>query len=87
MPTYNFSAKSEADLETIIRYSVETWGCVQAHVYIDGLESLAQSLAESPALGSRHDNLYPGLRGFIYQSHILYYLEFDQGITVVRVLH
>jgi len=87
MPSYKFSARSQADLENIVRYTVETWGTVQANTYIDGLERICQSLADNPKLGSSRGDLYTGLRGFLYESHILYYVEDDHGITVVRLLH
>lgn len=87
MPTYNFSKRSEADLEAIVRYTLDNWGAKQASSYIDGLEIRAQSLADGPNIGKSYGDLATGLRGFVYQSHVIYYLEAEHGITIVRVLH
>jgi toxin ParE1/3/4 len=87
MPTYKFSRRAEADLEIIIGYTLDNWGAKQATSYIDGLEKRAQSLADAPNLGKDYGDLAIGLRGFVYQSHVIYYLEAKHGITIVRVLH
>ena len=87
MPTYKFSKRSEVDLETIVRHTLDNWGDEQVTRYIDGLEKRVQSLADAPSLGKLHDDLSIGLRGFVYQSHMIYYVEAEHGITVVRVLH
>jgi len=87
MPTYKFSRRAEADLEVIIRYTLDNRGVKQAANYIDGLEKRAQSLADGPNLGKGYGDLAIGLRGFVYQSHMIYYLEAEHGVTIVRVLH
>lgn len=87
MPTYEFAAAAEADLADIVDYTRHKWDTAQAIKYIDGLESLAQSLAEASTLGKACDDLFTGLRAFPYQSHVLYYLTQPHGIIVVRVLH
>jgi len=87
MPTYKFSKRSQADLEDIVHYTLDNWGAGQATHYLDGLEKRVQELADAPSLGKLHDDLALGLRGFVYQRHMIYYIEADHGITVVRVLH
>lgn len=87
MPTYKFSQRSQADLEDIVRYTLDNWGAGQATRYLDGLEKRVQALADAPSLGKQYDDLAQGLHGFVYQSHMIYYIKADHGITVVRVLH
>jgi toxin ParE1/3/4 len=89
MPAYKFSRRAEADLEVIIRYTLDNWGAKQASSYIDGLEKRAQSLADAPNLGKGYGDLAIGLRGFgfVYQSHVIYYLEAKHGVMIVRVVH
>ncbi len=48
---YRFSYKAESDLAQIIDYTINKWGAIQADEYINGLETLAQQLAENPAMG------------------------------------
>ena len=87
MPTYKFTDSAWIDLSEIVDYTVEQWNADQADVYIDGLETVAQSLAETPLIGKACEDLHQGLRAFPYESHVLYYLEAAHGITVIRVLH
>ena len=87
MPDYRFTPEAENDLQSIIDYTIEQWGKVQAHHYIDGLENIAAQLAENPDLGTDRAQLIHGLLSFPYESHVLYYLRQDHGITIIRVLH
>ena len=87
MPTYKFSQRSSADLENIVSYTLGNWGSKQAISYIDGLKNLTQSLTDAPSLGKLYNDRHTGLHGFVYESHIIYYIEAEHGITIVRVLH
>ena len=55
--------------------------------YIDGLELMAKKLAAAPKIGKPRDDLARKLRTFPYQSHIIYFIEEQKGIVIVRVLH
>ena len=83
MPQYKYTEQAENELESITDYTLKNWGVRQADIYLDGLEDLAQNLADSPALGTSRDALIQGMISFPYVSHILYYLKQPHGITVV----
>lgn len=87
MRTVKFTRKARQDLLSIIDYSVLTWGDAQAAKYIDGLEKLVLSLAQSPLLGRDCSDLGKGLLAFPYEKHQIYYLVQARGISIVRVLH
>lgn len=87
MGNFYFTEQAEKDLEAIIDFTVQRWGVVQSHTYIDDLEALAQILADNPVLGAERDELSQGLRSFPYQSHLLFYVLQKDRIAIVRVLH
>jgi toxin ParE1/3/4 len=87
MPYYEFTDQAETDLDGITDYTINRWGKAQANQYIDGLEDLAQILADSPDLGVNRPALFEELISFPYARHILYYVEQPHGITIIRVLH
>jgi toxin ParE1/3/4 len=87
IPTYKFTEKAERDLAGIIDYTRRTWGSTQAITYIDGLEKLAGTLAETPDLGKSREDLYKHLIVFPYEKHLIYYRKEKHGITIVRILH
>lgn len=84
---YRFTEKAERDLEKIIDYTFQQWGELQVHSYIDGLEAQTQLLADNPNLGVPRKSIFDGLFSFPYESHVLYYVQESDGITIVRVLH
>lgn len=86
MLRYEFTAQAERDLEAIVDYTVEHWGSRQAEDYLNGLENLAQNLAENSDLGMRRDGLIEGLISFPYGSHNLFYIKQAHGM-IIRVLH
>ncbi len=87
MPVYKFTEKAEGDLATLVDYTLEAWGAAQAAKYIDGLEVLAETLAQTPDLGKARDDLHKGLIVFPYKRHLLFYRKERHGITIVRILH
>jgi len=87
MPVYKFTERAEGDLASIIDYTLETWGAGQAVKYINGLEGLAASLAQTPDLGKAREDLHKGLFVFPYERHLLFYRKERHGITIVRILH
>ena len=87
MPRYEFTKQAESDLESITDSSLKNWGQRQTNIYLDGLEELAQNLADCPDLGTNRDYFIEGLISFPYRSHIIYYTRQVHGITIIRVLH
>ncbi len=87
MPRHKFTAHAQKDLVNIIDYTIQNWGNDKADKYIDGLEKLAANLAKNPTLGTRRDSLKQGLFSFPYQSHMIYYISTNTGITISRILH
>lgn len=87
MPVYKFTERAEGDLAAIIDCTLETWGAAQAVKYIDGLEDLAATLAQSPDLGKAREDLHKGLIVFPYERHLLFYRKERHGITIMRILH
>lgn len=87
MKSFDFTDKAERDLEKIVDFTVEQWGALQAIQYIDGLVDKVQMLADNPDMGLNRDDLSSNLLCFPHQSHILYYVKNNAGITIIRVLH
>ena len=87
MPKVVFSSDSKEDLKNIVRFTKRKWGNEKAVDYVAGLRKLAQSLAETPGVGKKRDDLDSELLSFPYVSHFLFYIVDPQGITIARVLH
>lgn len=87
MADFRLSPRAETDLAEIAAYTIETFGVEQARRYRDDLEACFQSLAQSPRLGRSAEWLAAGLRRFEHRSHVVFYVEDERGVVVVRVLH
>ncbi len=81
------AAAAVADLRDIARYSERTWGIAQARRYLDGIRARFARLRERPQLGSRREELGPGLRSVMSGRHIIFYMDAADRIEIVRVLH
>ena len=87
MATFRFSRRAEADLLTIGRYTLETWGEAQTDRYLDELQACCQWLADNPALGRAAGEIRPGLRRHEHGKHVIFYREHAKGILISRILH
>ncbi|NOX09369.1 MAG: type II toxin-antitoxin system RelE/ParE family toxin [Gammaproteobacteria bacterium] len=84
---YTLTRKAESDLEGIIDFGVSRWGVSQTLKYLDQLQKCIQMLAENSSIGIKRDTLSAGLFSFPYESHILYYIQASNGVTIIRILH
>gem|GEM_PF-60657 len=87
MASYSLSEKSVSDLDRIYEYTILNFGLEQARTYLLGLHERFQILANNPSIGRSAAQLAPELRRHEYQSHIIFYIQTETGILIVRVLH
>lgn len=83
---FRFTESAENDVDTILSYTMATWGEAQMEAYIGGLFHVLELISENPALGHARAELAEGLRSFPYREHLVFYAVHDNAILVVRVL-
>ncbi|MEI9965021.1 MAG: type II toxin-antitoxin system RelE/ParE family toxin [Caulobacteraceae bacterium] len=54
---------------------------------IERLLERSRSLLDQPQKAPLRDDLSPGLRALPVGDHIVFYVERDEGIRIVRILH
>jgi toxin ParE1/3/4 len=84
---YRLARLAEADLKSIIRYTMKTWGKAQTIRYRQGIEACFQLLADNPSIGRSCDLIHPGLHRFEHGKHVVFYLHQKDKVLIVRVLH
>ena len=87
MAEYRLSSRAEADFAGIADYTIETFGIERARRYRDGFEACFEGLAQNPRSGRSAERLAPGLRRFEHRSHVVFYVEEEAGVLIVRILH
>ena len=78
---------ARADLASIRSYTLERWGLGQAETYLRGLGDCLTALAAGSAITRPADHIRPGYRRLRYGSHFLFFLEEEQTVRIVRILH
>ncbi|MEN8251137.1 MAG: type II toxin-antitoxin system RelE/ParE family toxin [Bacteroidota bacterium] len=86
MGVYKLSEKCKADLVHIYEYGIDNFGLNQAQNYMLGLHELFQTLPENVNLGRDASEFFPSLKRFVYKSHMIFYLQADSGVFIVRTL-
>lgn len=87
MINYCLRPEAEEDLFNIFAFTIETWGLDQAQRYIRDLDSMFDSITETPQLGMACDGIRSGYRRHPCGKHMIYYRITDTFIDVVRILH
>lgn len=87
MPGYRLTPEAQSDLIDIRRYGIEQWGTAQSQYYLSELRVRIQLLAENPSLGKPRPEVAEGVRSFLYESHVIYYMVHQQQLVIFGVLH
>ncbi len=87
MSEYRLKPRAITDLDEIWDFTVEHWNETQAERYIHGLREDLEMLSSQPWLGRTRDDLHPGLRGWVYSRHVVFYVPAEWGVEIIRILH
>ena len=87
MGVYKLSKESETDIASIYEHGIEKFGILQAQDYILGMHDFFQTLSDNPHIGRDASEFSPSLKRFTYKSHMVFYLNSDTGILIIRTLH
>lgn len=84
---YRFVRDAQRDLKAIWRYTFRTWGERQAEKYTGGIKSCCETLAAHPARGKLLPGIGESIRSYRYEHHYIFYLEQEQEIVILAILH
>jgi toxin ParE1/3/4 len=86
MAVYRLSNECKLDISKIYEYGIHNFGLNQAKEYLNGLQELFQTLAENSNLGRDASEFYPSLKRIVHKSHMIFYLQSESGVFIVRTL-
>lgn len=87
MSDYRFTPAARHDLGAIWEFTEERWGAAQAETYIVDIREAVERVAAHPELGRPVDELRHGYRRYVVGSHLIFCVQRDHGIDVIRILH
>lgn len=77
---------ANADLAEIWKF-IATDNPAQADDFIDLIDEKFQNLSRQPGLGRRREELVAGLRSFPVGRYVIFYLQVQDCLQIVRDLH
>jgi toxin ParE1/3/4 len=78
--------RANADLGEIWMF-VAAENPAQADDFIDLIDEKFQNLSRQPGLGRRREELVAGLRSFPVGRYVIFYLQVQDCLQIVRILH
>jgi toxin ParE1/3/4 len=80
-----FSAQADCDVDGIADFISRDKPRAAAR-FVAEIERKCRLLARFPEQGQRCDDLLPGLRFITVGSYVIYYMQVEDGIAIVRVV-
>jgi len=87
VPAFRLSGKALADLKSIGRFTLKSWGREQRNIYLSKFDESFHRLAEQPYLGSARDDIRQGYRVYHVGRHLIFYRQKFTAIEIIRILH
>lgn len=84
---YSLSNKASTDLDSILDYSITTFGANIMTNYLKSLEKCFEILAVNPDLGTKVEHIFSDYLCFEHRSHLIFYKKINQDILIIRILH
>ncbi len=84
---YKLSEVAASDIEELLTRSVLDFGLARTETYYQSLTQCFELLGDNPEMGSTVDEIRPGYRCFLHESHAIFYTPREQDILIVRILH
>jgi toxin ParE1/3/4 len=84
---YRLTPAAVQDLSSIWDYTADRWGPGQAEIYVGELRGAIERVADRPDRGRPCDEIRAGYRRYAIGSHLIFYVETDTTVDVVRILH
>jgi toxin ParE1/3/4 len=83
-----FRPKAEADLFELYRYIAEKAGHAIAGRYIDRIEAACMALENTPARGTRRDDIRPGLRTVGFERRVtIAFKVVAREVVIIRIFY
>ena len=86
MSQLKFAELARRDLQEIHDYIAKD-NVVVASAFIERLHKFCRSLADTPNIGRKRNDIAPGLKGITERNYLILYQDIVGGIIIVRIFH
>ena len=87
MSAFRLTPAAQRDLSEIWDFTQKRWDVVQAEEYIAEIRDAIERVAKDPNRGRRCDDIRDGYRRYVVGSHLVFFVEYEDAIDVIRILH
>ncbi|MFT4157670.1 MAG: type II toxin-antitoxin system RelE/ParE family toxin [Microbacterium sp.] len=87
MASYRLTPAAQRDLSSIWEHTQERWNAEQAETYVMEIRSAIERISVRPDRGRDCSGIREGYRRYAIGSHLVFYVETEGGVDVVRILH
>ena len=87
MSGYRLTPAAQQDLSSIWDFTQDRWDARQAEIYVTEIWSAIERIAAQPERGRNCDEVRDGYRRYAIGSHLVFYIEGDGSVDVIRILH
>ena len=87
MSRYRLTPAAQRDLSSIWDFTEDRWDVRQAERYVNEIRAAIERVADDPQRGHTCDEIRAGYRRYGIGSHVLFYVEGADGVSVIRILH
>jgi len=86
--SYELTQDADRDIESIVRYTIEEWGEVQAKKYVDKLEECFQKIARHDVISQTFSKRFSQVFVTRCEHHFIFYLQGKKNKPrIFAVLH
>jgi len=83
---YRLTPAAQRDLSSIWDYTEGRWDVHQAETCVTEIRAAIERIADDPGRGRACEEIREGYRRYSIGSHLLFYVEGDEGVDVIRIL-
>jgi toxin ParE1/3/4 len=85
MGSYGFSDDASADLDEICTY-LELHNAKVASRLFDRIRKKCKLVADFPEMGRSYEELIPGLKGFVVDNYVVFYVIVGDSVQILRIV-
>ncbi|MGO1591508.1 MAG: type II toxin-antitoxin system RelE/ParE family toxin [Ancrocorticia sp.] len=87
MSAYRLTPAAQHDLSSIWDFTKDHWSERQAETYVNEIRNAIERIAVDPSRGPACDEIRTGYRRYAIGSHLLFFVETNEGVDIIRILH
>lgn len=87
MKSIKLAKQASLDVDEMYLYGLINFGETQADLYSEKIKNSLKTIQANPEIGRLVTRVYPAVRRFDFERHVIFYDINDDEIFIVRIIH